>query len=146
MSQTVTEDTLLIKTNILPVTDISPSIGTNVLRFNNIYSEDFWGNFTGSYTRTVVNAATYSILATDTIIAVTYTTTGSCTVTLPLSSAVSTGKFFNIVDEGNNCSINNITVLTSGGSSIQGDTSLLMRVSGTSISLYKTSTGNWFIY
>lgn len=146
MSEAVTEDTLYVSTNLLPVVDATPSIGSSSLRFNNMYAAQMWGNFTGSYTRTVVNAATYSILATDTIIAVTYTSTGVCTVTLPLSSAVDTGKFYHIIDESGNCTANNIKINTSGGSTIEGDTSVLMNISYSSISVYKTSDGNWKIF
>lgn len=64
--------------------------------------------------RTVVAAAAYTATYWDYEIAVTYTSTGAVTVTLPAANEVP-GKVYVIVDEGNDAGSNNITVTTAHG-------------------------------
>lgn len=61
--------------------------------------------------RTVVAAASYTATYWDYYLAVTYTSTGAVTVTLPSATEVP-GKVYIIVDEGNSAGSNNITVNT----------------------------------
>jgi len=74
---------------------------------------------------TVVNAATYTILETDSIIHVTYTTTGACTITWP-SKLISAQFDCLILDAGGNAASNNITLATEGSETIDGDASWII--------------------
>lgn len=101
------------------------------------------------YTRTVVNSTTYTVLSTDDIIAVTYTTTGTCTVTLPAISSVGEIKL-SIVDEGGNSGNNNITVAYASGDFLLGlngnANTYLINSNYGSITLYNDGGNSWFIY
>lgn len=101
------------------------------------------------YTRTVVAGASYNILSTDDIIAVTATDPGgsnvASTVTLPLISSLTTPKRFIVVDEGGGASVNNITISASVPNLIIGETSLVLQNDYNSISLYHDSGNKWFV-
>lgn len=62
---------------------------------------------------TTINAATYTVLITDEDLSVTYTTSGSCAVTIP-SAQNYKGRKLTIADDGDNSSVNNITILDDG--------------------------------
>ncbi len=97
-------------------------------------------------TRTVINTSTYTLASTDVLAAVTYTTTGNCTLTLPVANTLSSGKSFYIVDEGGNALQNNITVNTDGGDTLNGDTGLILNQNYESIGIYTDATTSWFIF
>lgn len=140
-----------------PTTTFSGTIrvvGINLLRSTNV-SNGFqigYGNtspltyntvaIVGSapYTRTVVNTSTYTILGTEDILAITYTVTGQCTLTLPNAS---TPYRVTIVDEGGNAFANNITVQTPDGALIMGSSTWVMNKNYGTIRLYTSGTA-WF--
>ncbi len=97
--------------------------------------------------RTVVNSSTYTIGNSDLIIGVTYTSTGSVTITLPAVSNSNAGRLLHIVDEGGNAGINNITinVNNSGTETINGNTSASITSNYSSISIYNNGSTKWFI-
>ena len=66
-------------------------------------------------------AADYSALATDALIAVT-DTSAPRTITLPAASFDSVGKVFIVKDEQGEASLNNISVIVSGGGLLDGGT------------------------
>lgn len=123
---------------------------TNTLSF---YTGSGWINLDGGggggsvIQRTEVNTATYTILASDYIVAVRYTTTGACTLTLPLLSGLTENVIYIIKDEGNNAATNNITVNPSGADTIQNETSMTLTLDSQSMSIYSDRTNNeWFVF
>ncbi len=92
---------------------------------------------------TTVNAATYSLLATDNILNVTYTTTGSCTVTWPTAQMTS-GRVVTIKDGGGDAKNNNITIVTGGSETIDGASSYTMSRKSVSVTVFCDGT-NLFI-
>lgn len=99
----------------------------------------------GGYTRTVVNSATYTVLSSDEIIAVTYTATGAVTITLPAISVVGAIQY-TIVDEGGNAQANPITIDTTGADTIVGTTDTQIRADYNAIRVYNDGTSAWFIF
>lgn len=101
------------------------------------------------YSRTVVGTSTYTVLSTDDIVAVTYTTTGACTITLPAISSIGSVKI-SIVDEGGNSGTNNIIVAYATGDYLLGldgnSNTYLINSDYGSITLYNNSSNGWFIY
>jgi hypothetical protein len=91
-----------------------------------------------------VNAATYSLLVTDGILHVLYTTTGAVTITLPTAQAVANRRIV-IKDAAGNAVTNNITVQTGGSELIDGAATAVISTNYAAISLYSDGT-NWFIY
>jgi hypothetical protein len=92
---------------------------------------------------TVVDAATYDVLATDKILHVTRTATGACAITLMTDQAVD-GRLITIKDAGG-ASTYNITVDTEGAETIDGAATLVISGDYDSASLYFDGT-NWFIF
>jgi len=78
---------------------------------------------------TVVNASTYSTQKDDNFLAVTYTATGACAVTIDSDCSIE-GFTFTIKDEGRNCGTNAITVTTEGAETIEGDASYILGTGG----------------
>lgn len=97
-----------------------------------------------SYTITTVNASTYDLLITDSIVHVTYTSTGAVTsLTLPTAQTTN-GRFIIIKDAGGNAGTNNITVDTEGSETIDGQATLVIDSDYRSYTLYSDGS-NWFI-
>lgn len=67
---------------------------------------------------TVVNASTYTLLVSDDILLVTYPTTGTITITIPMAQIID-GRIIEIKDASNNASVNNITIETEGSEKIE---------------------------
>lgn len=67
----------------------------------------------------------------------------SVTLTLPSTSGKD-GYFIIIKDESGNCSTNTITINASGGSLIDGETSVVMNINYISLTLM-VRNGNWYI-
>lgn len=102
---------------------------------------------TTTYDRYAVNSSTYTILESDDILGVTYTATGACTVTLPqISGLTNSKKKYVITDEGGNAGTNNITIATTGGDTILGNSTYVINNNYTSISLYSDTVSNWVIF
>lgn len=107
-----------------------------------------WTTITGniiSYNYTEVNTPTYSALSTDEILAIDYTTTGTCTVTLPEISVVGKKRYF-IIDTGGNANTNNITIQTSGSDQIIGDTEIIISENFNAVSILNDDTTDWYIF
>ena len=92
---------------------------------------------------TLVNYPTHTLLSTDQLLHVIYTTTGSAIITVP-TALITDGREFTIKDAGLNCSVNNITVETEGAQTIDGQSNLVMNLDGDSFTLYAYG-GNLFI-
>jgi hypothetical protein len=96
------------------------------------------------FIRTVVNAATYTVLLTDTLIGVTYTPTGTVTITLP-SASTYINRVLNVVDEGGNARNKNITINRAGADTIVGATSYVVNKNYESVTLYSNGGTGWFV-
>jgi|GEM_PF-3689672 len=94
--------------------------------------------------RTVVNTATYTILATDRTLGVTRTTAGTCTLTMPLASDFKAGTGITIKDEGDNATTNNITINRTGADTIDGINTQIINVDLDSLVLYSDGVASWF--
>jgi len=92
-----------------------------------------------------VAAATYTALASDSIIHVTYTPTGVVTITLPTALTNTTQPPILVKDAGGNAGTNNITIATQGAETIDGGATAVISVNYNSIWLYSDGT-NWFTY
>jgi|6_EtaG_2_1085325.scaffolds.fasta_scaffold10940_2 6-phosphogluconolactonase/glucosamine-6-phosphate isomerase/deaminase len=97
------------------------------------------------YDRSVASTATYTILATDDIVGVTYTATGAVTLTLPAIS--SAGKIMFVVkDEGANANTFNITINRAGSDTVDGGTSATISTDSGALTFYNDGTSAWFTY
>lgn len=128
---TIHDHTLWICTN----SEGSDIIGTDGLTYT---------LFKHELTHTTVNVATYTADPHDDIIGVTYTQTGTCTVTLPLISTVGK-KRYRVTDEGGNAKKNRITIAVSGADTICGETSTTVRNNYNSLSIYNNGVDAWFL-
>ena len=95
-------------------------------------------------TATTVSASTYDVLATDDILHVTYTSTG--TVAIDLKTAqLENGRIIRIKDAGGNAEEYNITITTEGAETIDGVATAVIYGNYGALSIYSDGT-NWFIY
>ena len=97
-----------------------------------------------NYPWTNVNSATYTALSTDQYIGVSYTITGTCTITLPAIGTV--GKInYEIIDTGGNAHNNNITIDTTGGDTIIGNSNIIISEDYNSVTLSNDGNSEWLI-
>lgn len=93
--------------------------------------------------RTTVSSSTYDIVGSDNVVLVSYTDTGTATITIP-TAQVHDGRILNIKDSGGNATANNITIQTGGSETIDGSSTFVINVNYQSVTL--VSDGNdWFI-
>lgn len=102
-------------------------------------------NFESGYTFITVDEPTYTVLSSDEFIGVAYSATGTTTVSLPQISSIGLKRYY-ITDTGGNASMNNITIDTTGGDTIIGNTSVIVSGNYDSISLYNDGLTGWFIF
>ena len=130
----------------LVVYDNSAAEGSRIteIKFSNDASEYFNGQ--GGWTEVIVdpdvktvNAATYNLLTSDDILHVTYTSTGSCTVTWP-TAQILTDRLVWIKDAGGNAGTNNITVATEGSQTIDGESTYVIDIDYAAVALYCDGT------
>lgn len=93
---------------------------------------------------TEVSAATYDVLLEDHILHVTYTATGAVTsITLP-TAQVTSGRMLVVKDAGGNALVNNITIDTEGGETIDGAATVVIALNYGVARLY-CDGANWFV-
>jgi hypothetical protein len=99
------------------------------------------------YNRAVVNSTPYTILNDDESIGVD-TSTIAITVTLPQISTIGLNNYkkYFIVDENGNAFTNNITINTTGGDTINGNSSYIINTNYETVSLYSNGSSNWHIH
>ncbi|MGF7229539.1 MAG: beta strand repeat-containing protein [Candidatus Saccharibacteria bacterium] len=95
-----------------------------------------------SYSRTAVADVSYTILATDYIVAYT-SLSASRTVILPLATSVP-GRSYVIKDEANGAGSFNLIITPSGGQTIDGAASYAISVNNGAVAVYSDG-GNWQI-
>lgn len=99
----------------------------------------------GDYYFVSVAAASYSFSEIrNSILAVPYTATGTVSIDLSSSSAVS-GRMVIIKDTGNNASSNNITITTEGSETIDGSATATISSDRGSLILVYDGTSDWMI-
>lgn len=137
--------------NPIRQTDLGIGIPTSTIKYLawDTNSKEIIANNNSIYpsglNRTNVNTSSYTILSSDYLIGVTYTSTGPVTLTLPLANSVPTGKSYYIVDEGGNAYNNNITINTSGTNLIMGQSSTIINLNFMALGIYSNGT-NWFFF
>lgn len=109
------------------------------------------GNTTGNtqligsiqYTTRTLNASTLTIdtTTTDYLVLVTYTSTGSCTITMP---APTNGRYIAVLDAGFSAGTNNITINPHGSEKINNTSSYVVNASGGGVVLTSNGT-DWFV-
>jgi hypothetical protein len=129
---------------ILPLYDSSH---TPVSANGKIVSVDTTGKLivttgTTGITRTVLNAATYTLSSTDTLLAVTYTPTGIVNITLPDVTSNPNIVCY-VVDEGGNAGTNNITLTVSGSDTFFGGTEYIINNNYNSVHIYNDGSSKW---
>ena len=96
-----------------------------------------------NFSRTAITAtATASVGST--IIGV--SASSAIEIRLPAASGYSAGQFFTIKDEAGNANTNNITILTTGGETIDGSTSIILESSHAAVNIYCDGSSKFFIY
>jgi hypothetical protein len=123
----------------------------NVTASGHVSASTFYGdgsNLTGinagiSYSRRAVTS-TITASINDTILGV--TAGSSLEIRLPSAADYSAGQYFTIKDEGGNANTNNITVITSGSQTIDGQTSIILESPYAAVNLYSDGTSKFFIY
>lgn len=103
-----------------------------------------WTTLWACQDTTVVNAATYAALSTDATLLVTYSLTGTCTVTISTALISVVGYRIEIKDAGLNSSANNITIATEGSETIEGQPSAVINGNGNTLTLVSDGS-NLFI-
>lgn len=96
------------------------------------------------YTPKEVNSATYTVLESDRILDVKYTTTGSVAITIPSSFATSQWSPIDITDTGGSAGTNNITLSTEGSEKINGQDTAVIESDNASFNLFTDGT-NYFL-
>ena len=95
---------------------------------------------------TIVNGATYTLISTDTILHVTRTTDGACTITIPEALNVDGAKLI-FKDAGYNASVNTITITAANvATKIENTTDDYTIVTDGSASSFYCDGTDWFKY
>ena len=95
------------------------------------------------YTRTTVTT-TITSSASSKILAV--SASSALDIRLPAATGFSNGQHFIIKDEAGNANTNNITVRTSGGDTIDGQSSIVLQSPYAAVNLYTNGSNKFFIY
>tara|TARA_B100001093_G_scaffold486357_1_gene521593 strand:+ start:124 stop:1662 length:1539 start_codon:yes stop_codon:yes gene_type:complete len=100
-----------------------------------------------SHNRIVVNVPSYSVTERDKGIIGVDTSQQAVTLTLPSIGRLENPKLvkYTIKDESNNATKNTITIVCSGGNTIQGQRTYILSTSGESIKLYNDQTNKWYV-
>ena len=101
-----------------------------------------WQSLSGLYDIKVLSISTYTLLSTDDIINVEYTTTGPVAITIPITSIK---KKYTITDTGGNSCDNPILVTLSGSDTISGEDSILLDINYISITIMYDTVSKWIL-
>jgi hypothetical protein len=121
------------------VVTINPATAGSIDRMNIGATTPGTGRFTSlRLGYTAVTGASYTIIATDSIVGVNYG--GACALTLPAQAA---GRYLVIKDESGAALTNNITITPASGT-IDGASNIVLNISYGAYTLYSNGT-NWFV-
>jgi hypothetical protein len=93
---------------------------------------------------TTVSSSTYTVLVDDRVVLVSYSSTGTCTVTIPSALIAVAGFSVTIKDSGFNASVNNIAIETGTAETIDGESDAVIDGDGDSLTLISDGS-NLFI-
>lgn len=96
-----------------------------------------------NYSRTAV---TSTITASTSARIMGVSASSALQIRLPAASGYSAGQFFTIKDEAGNADTNNITILTTGGETIDGSTSIILESPHGAVNIYCDGSSKFFIY
>ena len=96
-----------------------------------------------SYSRTAVTTTITSSVS-DIILGVSGTT--SIDIRLPSAGDFDAGQYFTVKDESGAANIKNITILTSGSQTIDGQSSIVLESPYAAVNIYSDGVGKFFIY
>jgi hypothetical protein len=104
-------------------------------------------NLADSSRRIEVSTSTYAPSGYPATLGVTYTPTGTVTITLPLANSEPAGTVYHVVDEGGNATVNPIVFNTTGGELLSGQASGIMQIdnSYSCLSVYTNGVSAWFV-
>lgn len=104
-----------------------------------------YASITGAlvFAPTSVAAATYTLALTDAYLHIGHTATAAVAVTLPTAQSTA-GRTITLVDTGGNGGTNNITVLTEGAETINGEANLVINTDYGKAVLQSDGT-DWFV-
>tara|TARA_Y100000114_G_scaffold98049_1_gene91226 strand:- start:5736 stop:6836 length:1101 start_codon:yes stop_codon:yes gene_type:complete len=135
------------------VKDEGSNITTAVTSFDFVGAGVTATNSSNNVTVTIPGGINYSRTAvTTTITASTsarimgVSASSAIEIRLPAASGYSAGQFFTIKDEAGNANTNNITVLTTGGETIDGSTSIILESPHAAVNIYSDGTSKFFVY
>ena len=131
---TETGDTITVETTTVAGSFTMASIDHDVIQNVGTNTHAQIDAFIGG-SITTVGAATYTILSTDSVLHVTYSSTGACTITFP-TALMTSGNTITIKDAGFNAGMKNITLETEGSQTIDGDTNWTINGDGDWLKVY----------
>ena len=135
------------------VKDEGSNITTAVSSFDFVGSGVTATNSSNNVTVTIPGGFDYSRTAvTTTITASTsarimgVSASAALEIRLPAASGYSAGQFFTVKDEAGNANTNKITILTTGGETIDGSTSIILESPHAAVNIYCDGSSKFFIY
>lgn len=96
-----------------------------------------------SYGRTAV---TTTITASTSAKILGVSASAALDIRLPAASGFSAGQYFTVKDEAGNANTNNITIKTTGGDKIDGETSIILESPYAAVNIYSDGSSKFFIY
>ena len=97
----------------------------------------------GGYGRTAVTS-TITASVSSRILGV--SASAALEIRLPAASGYSAGQHFTVKDEAGNANTNNITILTTGGETIDGSTSIILESPHAAVNIYCDGSSKFFVY
>jgi len=94
---------------------------------------------------TTFAAGSLSISSSDTFVFIAVDTNAPRTITLPLASSVSVGRFYIVKDEDGLCDLNNISIAVTGADQIDGQSSLTVDSPHSATYLITDGVSNWYL-
>tara|TARA_R110000824_G_scaffold105821_2_gene250306 strand:- start:546 stop:1619 length:1074 start_codon:yes stop_codon:yes gene_type:complete len=96
-----------------------------------------------NYARTAVTSTTTSSTSTR-ILGV--SASAALEIRIPAASGFTAGQYFTVKDEAGNANLNNISILTTGADTIDGETSIILESPYAAVNLYSDGSTKFFIY
>ena len=133
--------------------DEGSNLTTTATSFDFVGSGVTATNSGGDVTVTIAGGLTYSRRAVSTTITASVSDailgvsgTAAIEIRLPSAGDYSAGQYFTVKDESGAADTKNITILTSGSQTIDGQTSIILESPYSAVNLYSDGTSKFFIY